>query len=173
MERPDEPTQGDLFDELGSTAENPRVPQPTAESDALDQVGKHEDVRTREETVASAVTKWVNQLVDLTGRNRLLYYRTLKRGTLELTQGVEVPVSALLEGKKMKLSRLLPATDEQPDRLDESLTNARTIYRKARSLFEERGIQTLFIAVGLVNWTTDATSATPSAPLFMARIDLT
>ena len=173
MERPDEPTQGDLFDELGNTVENPRLPQPTAESDALAQVGQHEGVRTREEAVTNAVKKWVKQLVDLTGRNRLLYYRTLKRGTIELTRGVEVAVSALLEGKKMKLSLLLPATDEQPDRLEESLTNARTIYRKARSLFEERGIETLFIAVGLVNWTTDTTSATPSAPLFMARIDLT
>jgi hypothetical protein len=78
VERPDETTQGDLFDELGSTVGNPRLSQPPAESDALDQVGRHEDVRTREETVANAVTKWVNQLVDLTGRNRLLYYRTLK-----------------------------------------------------------------------------------------------
>ena len=30
--------------------------------------------------VAHAVEAWVKQLVDMTGRNQLLYYRTLKRG---------------------------------------------------------------------------------------------
>ena len=172
MAKPDNLDQPELFSEDGDSTgdhEHQRVP---AETDEFGRVGRHEAVNTRQETVARAVAKWVKQLVDLTGRNRLLYYRTLRRGTLELTKGDEVAVSTLLQGKKMKLSRLLPPTDEKPDRLDESLINARTIYRKARALYEERGIEALFLAVGLVNWTTETTSATPSSPLFMVRIEL-
>ena len=135
-------------------------------------VGRHEAAHTRQETVARAVSKWVAQLVDLTGRNRLLYYRSLKRGSLDLTRADDVAIDALLVGRSVKLSRLLPPTQDEPERTEEGLANARTIYRKARTLFEERGIETLFMAVGLVQWTTDATSATPSAPLFMAHIDL-
>lgn len=144
----------------------------TTEVADLSRTGRHEAVLSRQDAVARAVSKWIKQLVDLTGRNRLLYYRTLKRGTLELTKGDELAVDALLQGKKMQLSRLLPVTEEDPDRLDEALKNARTIHRKARSLYEERGIETLFLAVGLANWTTETTAATPSAPVFMVRVEL-
>jgi hypothetical protein len=37
--------------------------------------------------VQKAATDWKNALVDLGGRNNLLYYRDLKRGTLDLTAG--------------------------------------------------------------------------------------
>lgn len=178
--RPDDTNQPELFEnpegsrgsQSGETAVNHELTEPANSDEGPPRTGRHEAVLTRHEAVARAASKWVKQLVDLTGRNRLLYYRTLKRGTLELSEGDEVAVEALLQGKKMKLSRLLPATDEDPDRLDEALKNARTIHRKARSLYEERGIETLFLAAGLANWTTETTSATPSAPLFMVRIEL-
>ena len=35
--------------------------------------------------VQKAATDWKNALVDLGGRNNLLHYRDLKRGTLDLT----------------------------------------------------------------------------------------
>jgi hypothetical protein len=35
--------------------------------------------------IEKAVTKCMRQFLDLAGRNQLLYYQNLKRGTLELT----------------------------------------------------------------------------------------
>jgi len=128
---------------------------------------------SRRELVERAVKQWVDQLVDLTGRNRLLFYKTLKRGTLELTNAESVALASLLSGRKTPLSRLIRPTEEEPDRHTDAVRSARTIYRKARELFEERGIRTLFIAVGLVSWTTDTTTATPAAPLLMAPMALT
>lgn len=133
---------------------------------------REDNEASRRLVVGDAVRRWVSQLVDLTGRNRLLFYRTLKRGTLELTHGNRVAVESALSGRKTRISRLLPSTAEEPERLEESIKTARTVYRKARELFEERGIETLFVAVGIVSWTTDTSSATPAAPLLMAPITL-
>ena len=126
----------------------------------------------RAEVVAAAVKTWVGQLVDLTGRNPLLYYRNLKRGTLDLARAESSAVRSAQTGKKVHIATLFPATDEDPNRLDQTLKNARTIYGRARALFEERGIETLFITRGMASWKADKTTATPAAPLFMAPIDL-
>ena len=40
----------------------------------------------RKRAVAAAVEQWTRQLVDLTGRNRLIFYRPLKSGTLDLDE---------------------------------------------------------------------------------------
>lgn len=93
----------------------------------------------RRERVEKAVQEWVKQLVDLTGRNQLLYYKTLKRGTLELTKAQRSAVSTLLAGRTVRLSNLLPPTDEQPDRHEDSLKRAQAIHRKAVAYYEERG----------------------------------
>ena len=42
-------------------------------------------VSRRAGLVQKAATDWKNALVDLGGRNNLLHYRDLKRGTLDLT----------------------------------------------------------------------------------------
>lgn len=127
---------------------------------------------SRAETVGKAVRKWVAQLVDLTGRNRLLYYRNLKRGTLDLAKAESAGVRSTLGGSKVSVSTLFPPTDVEPDRLDEALRSARSIYKRGRALYEERGIETLFVVQGIVAWTADDSSATPAAPLFMAPVEI-
>lgn len=131
------------------------------------------DASPRRQTVARAVESWVKQLIDLTGRNQLLYYRTLKRGTLELTNRNSDRVSHLLSGGKVRLSDLFPATDEDPERFDDALKRARTIYDRSVKHYEERGIDTLFVAVGMANWTTTSSSATPAAPVLLSPVALT
>ena len=148
------------------------TPEPVEAGDSVQEPARPAPTSDRIEKVRAAVERWVGQLVDLTGRNRLLFYRKLKRGSLELTDGSEAALATLLDGRRVKLSQLLPSTDEEPDRTDEAILNARTIYRKARSLFEERGIETLFVVVGIASWVTDTTRATPAAPLLMAPIAL-
>lgn len=121
----------------------------------------------RRARVAKAVEEWAKQLIDLTGRNQLLYYRTLKRGTLELTDADPTALDTLLSGRTVRLSNLIPATDEQPDRHDDALRRAQTVHGKALTYFEERGIDTLFLAFGMATWTTSSSSATPAAPVLL------
>lgn len=49
------------------------------------ETGMEEALNDRRQRVERAVREWVHQLMDLTGRNQLLYYRDLKLGTLDLS----------------------------------------------------------------------------------------
>jgi hypothetical protein len=148
-------------------------------SDVVPDVGGRE----RRVRVEHAVEHWVDQLIDLTGRNQLLYYRTLPRGTLELTGAEPSILSALLSGTTVRLSRLFPeredrtaavdaGTDAHAGRTDDAFRRARTIHAKALALFEEKGIQTLFVAYGMATWTTSTSSSTPAAPVLLRPVTL-
>lgn len=73
----------------------------------------------------------------------------------------------------MRLSDLFPPTPEDPERLEGALKRARAIYGKSVEHFEERGIDTLFVAVGMASWTTASSSATPAAPVLLSPVSLT
>lgn len=124
----------------------------------------------RRRLVAGAVEDWVRQLIDLTGRNQLLYYRTLKRGTMELNKANRATLNRLLAGESVSLAGLFPNTDAEPDRFHESLRRARVIHAKSREHFEERGINTLFMTAGMARWETSTTSSTPCAPVLLRPV---
>ena len=86
----------------------------------------------RMEALQRAAQQWKGQLVDVSGNNRLLNYRDLRVGTLDLTPGPECGVSpraleSLLAGRVVHLSGLFPE--------EESLADVRrrlsTVYRQA------------------------------------------
>src|SRR6266545_6527009 len=59
--------------------------------------------------VGGAVKTWTGELVDLGGRNTLLYYRDLKQGTLDIGpySGAEpVALDALLGSRTVRLSEM-------------------------------------------------------------------
>lgn len=125
------------------------------------------DATARAELVAKAVGTWTSQLVDLGGRNTLLFYRDLKKGTLDLGEANRELFAGLLAGKVVRLSRLLSeslAVEQVPAR-------ARTIHNKAQELFEERGLQTLFVAFGLATWQAPGRSV-PAAPVLLCAARL-
>src|SRR2546423_1424038 len=78
------------------------------------------------------VKVWTGQLVDLSGRNNLLYYRDLKRGTLDLSEAVPERVDDVLAGKVVSLSRLFPDDEAHAD----AVRRARTVRNKAEEHFE-------------------------------------
>lgn len=126
--------------------------------------------------ITNAAKKWAEDLLDRSGRNPLLYYRDLRRGTLDLSEDNGVGTAAqskLLSSKRVRLSHLF----EDPDQLKEAARRARTIAAKARENDEERGVQTLFIAWGLTTWTDYRTtgpgsSSIPSAPVLLSPMSL-
>ncbi len=124
----------------------------------------------RRVTLTRAVKAWTDQLIDLSGRNQLLYYRTLARGTLDLRHASAPSVAALMSQMPVRLSQLYGSDDT--DDYD-AVARARTIYGKARAHFEERGIDTLFLALGLATWRATTSAATPAAPVLLRPLRLT
>ena len=121
---------------------------------------------TRRRLVAEAIETWKRDLIDLGGRNTLLYFRHLRRGTLDLS---DVETGPLLAGRRVRLSAIF----RDPDALRDAARRARTIRAKARENDEERGLETLYLAYGLATWSREQSKPTPNAPLVLYRLALT
>ena len=141
------------------------VPQPTPPAEAPDD--------PRAARVASARAAWTRHLVDLGGRNTLLWYRDLPSGTLDLTTTHPGGVASMMAGRPTKLSDLVRETAA----LEEARRRARAIAAKSRELAEERGILTCFLAIGMATWAVrlpDGRTAprSPAAPVLLRSCTL-
>jgi very-short-patch-repair endonuclease len=125
---------------------------------------------SRASLVDAAARHWRAQLIDLGGRNTLLYYRDLKAGTLDLGTAGEIALAALLAGRAVTLAQLFPDRDAHA----QAIKRARTIRNKARELHEERGIETCYVAVGMATWTNTKAAGTsiPAAPVLLRTAQL-
>ncbi len=123
--------------------------------------------------VAAARAAWTRHLVDLGGRNTLLWYRDLPTGTLDLTTAHAGGVAGLLAGRPTRLSDLV----REPGALEEARRRTRAIAAKSRELAEERGILTGFLAIGMASWAVrlpDGRTAprAPAAPVMLRACTL-
>ncbi|MFZ5825144.1 MAG: AAA domain-containing protein, partial [Bacillota bacterium] len=105
---------------------------------------------------------WIRRLIDLSRRNNLLYHRDLKNGTLDLTGADPDRLQALLSGKATPLADLLPYAD--PLKL---AATAREIARRAQANLEEKGLETLFLAVGMASWPPRDEGRPPEAAILL------
>ena len=103
------------------------------------------------------------QLVDLTARNNLLYYRDLKVGTLALGDVSADLLTGLLAGRTIVLSSMFPDADAKAA----AVRRARAVRNRAQEHFEERGLETLFLACGVGTWTNQRRTAVPAAPVLL------
>lgn len=117
----------------------------------------------RADRVAAAVKSWQRTLVDLGGRNTLLWYRDLPSGTLDLTTAHPGGVSMLLAGGKTRLSDLF----REPAALEDARRRAKAIRAKALELREERGIAAGFLAVGMATWSVPRAARPPASPVLL------
>ena len=126
--------------------------------------------RGRLDLVGRAVRTWTGQLVDLGGRNTLLYYRDLKQGTLDVGAGSgasAVAVEALLSSQTVRLSAMFGDTT-----ITTAARRARTVKAKATENYEERGLQTLFLAWAMATWSNSRGTAVPAAPVLLRQAAL-
>ncbi len=93
--------------------------------------------------------------MDVSGSNRLLNYRDLKTGTLDLTPGEDADsginlqaLESLLSGRSVRMTRLF----EREETRDDSRRRLSAIYRRTQEHLDEKGLNTLFVAVGLATW---------------------
>jgi very-short-patch-repair endonuclease len=142
---------------------------PVGDERAIDEVALPSEVegytKRRVELVQKAAKDWRAALEDLGGRNNMLNYRDLKRGTLDLTDGDKGPLAGLLAGKSVKLSSLFG----DPEVREERLRRIRAIHNKAKENFEERGLDTVSIGCGLATWENTRGTWVPSAPVLLRR----
>ena len=117
----------------------------------------------RADRVAAAVRTWQRTLVDLGGRNTLLWYRDLPSGTLDLTTAHPGGVSMLLAGRRTRLSDLV----REQVAFEEARRRARAIRAKALELREERGIAAGFVAIGMATWSVPRAARPPASPVLL------
>src|SRR5262245_59890084 len=101
---------------------------------SYDPAGAPEKIQTadpdRRDKIAVAAKGWTGQLVAVTGRNTLLFYKDLRQGTLDISVAagaVGGAVLDLLASRIVRLSNLFP----DPAALGPAAKRARTIRAKA------------------------------------------
>jgi very-short-patch-repair endonuclease len=118
-----------------------------------------------------AISAWRNQLMDVGGRNYLLFYRDLRRGTLGIDerdnadQGI---VSDLCKGNVVRLSHMF----SEPEVREAAMKSARVIRNRAKEMLEERGLQTLLMFSGLATWADTGAGSAPNAPVFLMELKM-
>jgi very-short-patch-repair endonuclease len=127
---------------------------------------------------------WTRRLIDHSRANSLLFYRDLKVGTLDLTAQTEA-VGRLLAGDKLTVELLVSAGryTESPDPIVRTRAEADArqkarsalvaLQRKALSNREEKGIDTLHLAMGMATWPASDGGRPYDAPVLLlpARIE--
>ena len=134
--------------------------------------------------VQAASRIWVRRLIDYSRSNSLLFYRELKVGTFDLTP-YKGASEKLLAGDALTVEQLLGMRPRQQQRdpvareraEEEARQKIRTVLvalrRKALGNLEEKGIQTLHLAVGMAAWPAADGGRPYAAPILLipASID--
>jgi len=121
----------------------------------------------RRETVEKARQAWLKRLIDLSRRNNLLYYRPLKWGTLPLSLADVESWSGLLRGEKIPLKTLASDVPEE-----DLTTKALEVWRRAQANQEEKGLATMFVALGFATWKAPDGGRHPEAPILLLPVGL-
>jgi very-short-patch-repair endonuclease len=125
----------------------------------------------RRAKVDAARQSWIRQLVDMSRRNNLIYFRDLKVGTLDFTSApAEAMLDLLQSGKsdhRVALDDLVPA-----EKRTQATASLAEIAARARSNFEERGLETLFLALGLASWTAADGGRDSAAPILLMPLQV-
>jgi very-short-patch-repair endonuclease len=131
--------------------------------------------------VDAARDEWIRRLIDHSRANSLLFYRDLKVGTLELTDAKEA-VGRLIAGEKLTVEALVPQgrhgqgpqiVEDVARDVQKVKTALIAIQRKALSNLEEKGIETLHLAMGMATWPASDGGRPYDAPVLLlpARIE--
>jgi Protein of unknown function (DUF4011) len=118
----------------------------------------------RTKLVDAARDGWTNRLIDLSRRNNLLFYKPTASTTLELPV-TPAMMSFLADGESLPICDLLAINQDK-------ISSVRAIARKGLENLEEKGLLTLYLALGSCTWTADDGGRDPIAPILLIPIGL-
>ncbi|MFD6530524.1 DUF3320 domain-containing protein [Streptomyces sp. NPDC060184] len=146
------------------------------------------------ELFKAILANWRTSLVDLSGRNRLLNFRHTKAATLEITHP---PAEELVKGLERGWD-FAPLPDEEPgaEDSDEARPRSRSVERlgaahgivtqkttgpallraltslrgKSTQLFNDYGLWTLQLGVGILRWREDGATTSSDAPVLLLPV---
>ncbi|MYR47392.1 DUF3320 domain-containing protein [Streptomyces sp. SID5910] len=142
------------------------------------------------ERLKTILAGWRTSLVDLSGRNRLLNFKHTRASTLEVSAPSPSALVALLENRALHFA---PLPDEVPVEGEEEpvcpppgendivtqKTTAPALQRAVRSLrskatqvFNDYGLWTLHLGVGILHWREDGATTSSQAPLVLFPVEL-
>jgi hypothetical protein len=173
----------------------PRVAAGDGQDAGLDKRLTSVDAPTRRR-----IEDWAKKLVDLSRRNRLLYYRPTKRTSLTFLQPhPDTVLVRILDGgsygfyRPPELPAVIPGRARDVSQLQVELQRRRplerelvatqrdpleidrsldAIDRKARAEFEDRGTHVLYLAWGLLRWVDPKSGDEQRAPLVLVPMEL-
>ncbi|NUO60223.1 MAG: DUF4011 domain-containing protein, partial [Hamadaea sp.] len=161
-------TPGKSAGVLDGPWQNRQVP-PDAPLDPIDPLTSSDQPgeTPRARRIRLTARRWADSLIDMSGANRLIYYRDLKSGTLNLAQADPVAVTALLGGQPRTVGELF----REPDTRADAMRRVRTIRTKMRELSEERGLDAGYLAVGMATWR--EADRSPRSPVLLHPLRIT
>ena len=121
----------------------------------------------RASAVRDAAALWQRHLVDLGGRNSLLWKRVDGSVELDLTTAHPAGVAKLLSGRNVLLSEIV----REPNALAHARQSALAIRDLAQELLEERGVISCFLAMGQASWDMHA-DIEAAAPILLRQCDI-
>ncbi|MFF0112443.1 DUF3320 domain-containing protein [Streptomyces prasinus] len=141
------------------------------------------------ERLKTILAGWRTSLVDLSGRNRLLNFRHTRASTLEVSAPAPSVLVSLLENRALQFATLpdeVPAEGEEtslppPGEYDvvtqkttaPALQRAlRALRSKATQVFNDYGLWTLHLGVGILHWREDGATTSSQAPLILLPVEL-
>jgi hypothetical protein len=135
--------------------------------------------------VERARQRWVARLIDLSRRNRLLYFEPLRVRTVELDPGQVGRALPLLEGQPVPVGRIfgqreLVRREEERElywELDDLGSEDLGVARRLREIqkrgdedFEERGLETVHLAYGMATWKPADEGRPPEAAVILVPL---
>lgn len=119
--------------------------------------------------VRQALAGWVSALMDTSGRNPLLYFKT--GGSVNLEDADPRALKKLLLGEEVRLRELFP-NQEARDQVAKTLSN---MHKRIQAYDEELGVNIGRLTSGMVSWTDqdETKSRQTAAPLFLRQVVIT
>jgi very-short-patch-repair endonuclease len=113
-------------------------------------------------------------LTDGSRRNPLVYYRDNRSTRFTIGRLEDPEIRKLLDGGDLRRAdvdaRLPPASADR--KVDGGQIRLARLKAKAREFEEEKGLRTLFVAVGMLSWTAGDGGRDPVAPLFLVPVTI-
>ncbi|MDL0130960.1 DUF5797 family protein [Halobacterium salinarum] len=144
-----------------------------------------ESSTTNGDELDNKIDEWKSQLLDLTRRNKLVSFKPTKSKSLPFKETNPTTVADELDDGELHLRK--QPTDEtedvQPDLgpnellptrpPDEAANSLSQIGRKNKQHLRERGVDSLYISLGMLRWySVDYSDEANRSPLFLAPVEL-